>query len=125
MNHKEFVEKYKKGELEVMVHRTNSLRAISAGYLPKRYFWAHTFWSWIWFISIPAGIIFLFIKTWLGILILFFISFLGGQAVRKSAQEFVLEHTLEDENFYKFAVEGGLIIIKELTPINVVKRKSN
>lgn len=116
MKHKEFIEKYKKGEIEVMVNKSNSLKTISAGYLPKQYYWAHTLWSWIWFISIPVGIILLFVNITVGILVLFFISFLGGRAVKKAASQFVLEHAIKNENFYNFAVQNETLIIKEAFP---------
>ena len=112
MEHKEFVKKYKEKKIDVLVNKSLSLKSISAGYLPKQYFWAHTLWSWIWFLSIPIGIILLFIDTVVGILVLFFVSFLGGMAVKKAASQFVLERALEDETFYQFAIESELIIIK-------------
>jgi len=124
MNHKEFVEKYKSGELDVFVNRIYALRMINAGYLPKRYFWANTFWSWVWFLSIPFGIIMLFFNIGIGTLILFFVSFLGGKAVRKSAMEFVLEHALEDEKFFKFAIEDKVIVI-ESSPETKIKTKED
>ncbi len=111
MVHKEFVEKYKAGEISVSVNWKYAFKTINAGYLPKKYFWAHTFWSWVWLLSIPAGIIMLFLNTEVGILILFFVTFLGGKAVRKSGMEFVLKYALENEMFYKFAVESKTIII--------------
>lgn len=113
MNHKEFVKKYKSGKIDVFVHKTYALRTISAGYLPKRYFWAHTFWSWVWVLSIPVGVIMLFFSIGVGILVLFFVSFLGGKAVKKSAMEFILQHALEDEKFFKFALESKTIEIKQ------------
>lgn len=113
ISYKEFVEKYQKGEINVAVHKTNSLKAIDAGYLPKRYFWAHTLWSWFWLLSIPVGIIWLFFDTLSGILILFFISFLGGRAVKKAASQFVLKHALENEDFYNFTIESETLIIKK------------
>ncbi len=118
MTHKEFVEKYNSGKLNVLINRTYALRTISADYLPRRYFWAHTFWSWIWFLSIPAGIIMLFFNIWVGILILFFISFLGGKAVKKSAMQFVLQHALEDEKFFKFAIESKTIVIESIPEVS-------
>ena len=111
ISHEEFVRKYRAREISVLVHKTNSLRAISLEYLPKMYYWAHTFWSWIWLLSIPAGIVMLFIKPWVGILILFFISFLGQRVIKETATQFVLEHALENEIFYKDCIEGKLIII--------------
>lgn len=115
MNYKEFVEKYKSGKLNVSVHKSQALRTISAGYLPKRFFGAHTFWSWIWFLSFPVGIIMLFFNVGIGLLILFFVSFLGGKALKKLAMEFVLEHALEDEGFFKYATESGTIIVEEIS----------
>lgn len=112
MNHKEFIEKYKAGKLDIWINKTLALRTISAGYLPKKYFWAHTLWSWVWFLSIPVGIIMLFFNIGIGVLILFFVSFLGGKAVKKSAMEFVLRHALEDEKFFEFAVKSKAIVIK-------------
>jgi len=45
-------------------------------------------------------------------MILFFVSFLGGRAVKKSAIEFVLDHALENEKFYKFAIESKAILME-------------
>ena len=70
ISHKDFVRMYKAKEISVFIHRANALNSISQGYLPKRYFWAHTIWSWFWFISIPAGIIMLFFNIYVGLGIL-------------------------------------------------------
>lgn len=113
MNHAEFVKKYNNKELEILVNQSDALKVISAGYLPKQYYFAHTLWSWIWFISIPFGIIYLFIELWVGVLVLFFISFLGGKAVKKSASQFVIEHAIDNEMFYKFLIDGEVIILNE------------
>jgi hypothetical protein len=112
MTHKEFVEKYKLGEIKVFVNRAKALRAINNGYLPKNYYWAHTFWSWIWFLCLPFGIIVLFFKWWIGAALLFASIWLG-EAVKRSAMEFVLQHTLENEQFFKFAIETGILEFEE------------
>jgi len=113
MEHKKFVEKYKNGEIEVSVSKGNSLTLTSRGYLPKQYLWVYNIWSLVWFISIPVGIILLFINFGIGILVLFFISFLLHKAITKSVTEFVLEHALKDENFYKFTIQNNTLIIRE------------
>jgi len=82
MDHKEFIEKYKSGEINVFVNRAKALRVINEGYLPKNYYYAHVFWTFVWFLSILAGVIILFLKLWLGIALLFF-SILLGKAVKK------------------------------------------
>jgi len=112
MDHREFVEQYTSGKLSVYINGSYALRVISAGYLPKRYYWAHTFWSWVWLLSIPIGIILLFFNIGIGILVLFFISFLGGKAIKKSAVDFVLQHALEDEQFFNFVLKKKILIIK-------------
>lgn len=50
MNHKEFVEKYKKREISVFINRGKALRLAGEGYLPKPQTYAHLFWSYVWFI---------------------------------------------------------------------------
>ena len=121
MTHKEFIDRYKSGKLDVYVNRSNALRTINNRYVPNRYYWAHTFWSWVWMLSIPAGIIFLFFNLGIGIFILFFVSFLGGKAVKKSTMQFMIDHALENEPFYSFAIKSELIVIK---PRETEQRKS-
>lgn len=113
MTHKEFIDGYKSGKLDVLVNRSNALKTISNRYVPNNYYWVHTFWSWIWMLSIPVGIIFLFFNIGVGILILFFISFLGGKAVKKSAMQFMIDHALENEPFYNFMIKSETIVIKQ------------
>jgi len=117
MDHKEFIEKYKAGEINVFVHRAKALRAISEGYLPKNYWYAIAFWGWIRFLCIPAGIIMLFFKWPLGLALLFAFIWLG-EPIKKSAMEFVLQHALENESFFKFAVEHGILEIEEVAGRN-------
>lgn len=113
ISYKEFVSKYKAGKLNIYVYRSNALKTINMGYLPKRYYWAHTFWSWVWFLSIPLGIIMLFINTTIGVAILFFLSFLGGKAVKQSASNFIIQHALDNKEFYKFVTEGEVLVIRK------------
>ena len=114
ISHKDFVRMYKAKEISVFIHRANALNSISQGYLPKRYFWAHTIWSWFWFISIPAGIIMLFFNIYVGLGILL-VSFFLGKSVKRSAESFILEYALENEEFYKMMVQGEVIVITHST----------
>jgi hypothetical protein len=114
ISHKEFVQKYRGRGIEVLVNRSLALRTISARYVPNRYYYAHTFWSWVWFLLIPTGIILIFTKGLLpgmGVLIL---SALVGSATKKSACQFMIDYALENEVFYKFCVEGKVLIIKKV-----------
>lgn len=112
MNHKEFVEKYKKGEIAVSVDRGKALHTIGQGYLPKRYTYAHYFWTYIWFLLIPVGIVLIFIKGLLigiGVLVL---SFMVGEAAKKSAFQFILEYAIENEEFYNACIKAEVLVIK-------------
>ncbi|MCU1311207.1 MAG: hypothetical protein JWO20_2332 [Candidatus Angelobacter sp.] len=61
MLHSEFKEAWKDGRLQVDVDRSTA-RLVTAGYLPKRYFWATTFWGLVWIGLIIAGpLLFFFI----------------------------------------------------------------
>lgn len=115
MSHKEFVEKYKTGKIIVSIHRSLSISLAGEGHLPKRYFLATNIWSLIVVLSILAGIVLLFIRIYIGILLLLF-SFFGWRAIKQSAMEFVLEYALENENFYNFAVDNKIIVIRQNTP---------
>ena len=117
VSHKNFVRLYRSKKINAYIHRSNALRVISEGWLPKRYFWIHTIWSWIWFVSIPAGIIMLFFNVYIGLTILFFISLLVGMSVNRAAGGFVLKYALENEEFYKKIIQGKVLIIEYIKPI--------
>ncbi len=111
MTHQEFIRVYKSGQITVGVNRSLSLRLMRTPFIPKRYRAAYLFWSWIMMLSFPAGIIVvILVKWWAGVMLIVF-----GLAlffpIRKSACEFVLEHALEDEEFYKWAVESDVLNI--------------
>lgn len=112
VSHKSFVRLYKANKLSVYIHRSNALRSISQNYLPRKYFWIHTIWSWAWFLTIPAGIIMLFFNLYWGLAI-FLLSFFLYKHVKRMAQRFVVEYALENEEFYKMMVEGAVLVIKE------------
>jgi hypothetical protein len=56
----------------------------------------------------------LFFNIYLGLGILL-LSFFLGKAVKKSAQEFVLEYALENEEFYKLMIQGEVIVITRVS----------
>jgi len=113
MMYDEFVRAYKSGQITVAVNRHLALRAMSSPYVAKRYKAAHLFWTWIWFLSIPAGItIIILVKWWIGLIVLV-LGFFLPRAIKESSTEFVLEQALEDEEFYHFAINAGLLKISE------------
>ena len=113
MEHSEFVDAYKNRTRKIYVTRSKALQAVNEGFLPKRYQYAHIFWSWVWVLSYPAGIaIMIFEKWWIGLIFLVFVPGTISAAVKKSAFNFVIEHALEDPKFYTFAVANGIITIE-------------
>lgn len=113
MDHAEFIAVCKNGSRKIYVTRSKALHAVSEGFLPKRYQHAHLFWSWVWFLSYPAGIaIMIFQKWWVGLIFLVFVPGMISAAVKKSAFDFIVEHALENPDFYAFAVANGIITIE-------------
>jgi hypothetical protein len=111
MMHNEFVKAYKSGQITVAVNRRLALRSMRSPYVAKRYKAAHLFWTWVWFLSIPAGItLMILVKWWIGLAVLV-VGFFLPRAIRESSTDFVLEQALEDEGFYDFAINAGLLKI--------------
>ena len=113
MDHAEFVDAYKNGTHSIYVTRSKALRAVNEGYLPRRYQYAHIFWSWVWFLSFPGGIALMIFQKWrIGLIFLIFVPGTISAAVKKTAFEFVVEHAVEDADFYSFAVANGIINVE-------------
>jgi len=114
MIHSEFINKYNNGEIKIHVNRSLALRVMNTKLLPKRYQYAHIFWSWVWILSIPAAIVcIIWVKWWVGLLVLVFVTPVISKATKKSACQFMIDHALEDQEFYNYAIEKGIIICEE------------
>lgn len=112
MTYTEYKEKRARGLLKAGIDNSVALRLMD--YLPKRYQYAHIFWSWVWMLSIPAAILLMiFVKWWVGLLVLVFVTPTIFSAAKKSAAQFVLEHADENEEFFNRLVEKNLLIFKE------------
>ncbi len=99
------------GRILAGLENSTALRLIE--HLPKRYQYAHLFWSWVWMLSIPAFIcVSIFYKWWVGLLLLVTVTPIISRATKKSAAEFVLEHAENNEEFFNLLVEKNLLIFK-------------
>jgi uncharacterized membrane protein YdbT with pleckstrin-like domain len=115
VTHSEFVEAWKSRRIAVRVNKELALRVMSSPDMPRRYRAAHHFWAWIWLFSIPLAIALgIFVKWWVGLIVLI-VGFLLPRAIKKSAMEFVIEHSVEDGEFYDKAINSGLLIVDENT----------
>jgi hypothetical protein len=54
-----------------------------------------------------------FYKWWVGLLMLFFLTPGLSSSTKKSAMQFMIDHALENPEFYAFAIEKGVIRIQE------------
>ena len=113
MEYNVFKEKYKNKSLNLYINNKLALRAISEHWLPNNYYWAHTFFSWLWLLSIPLGLYMLFVNIGKGILILFFVSYLGGKVIKKTASQFVVDYSLVNEDFYYKAIEAEILVVAD------------
>jgi hypothetical protein len=114
MEHSEFAHGYRAGLLKAHVDQSAALRLANSGALPRRFRAAHTFWTWVWFLSFPAAIAcFVWVRWWVGATILV-VGFLLPRAIKRSASEFVLEHALEDAAFYDQMAEAGVLRVSQL-----------
>jgi hypothetical protein len=110
MEHSEFVRAWRAGELLVDVDRSKALAVAGSKLLPKRYQAAHLFWSWVWLLTVPAAIAVMFLyKWWVGVLILLLVTPALSRATKRSAMQFMMDHALENPDFYRLAVDQGVI----------------
>ena len=113
MEHSEFVRSWNEGKLEVDVDRSKALQIANSKMLPKRYQAALIFWSWVWILLIPAAFVVMYFYTWwAGLLLLVFLTPALSSSIRKSAMQFMIDHSIENPEFYQFAVTKGVIRVR-------------
>lgn len=113
MNHSEFVDGWKSGKIAVDVDRSKALKIASSKVLPKRYQTAHMFWSWVWMLSIPAAFALMYFYTWwAGLLSLVVVTPTLSNSTKKSAMQFMIDHSVENPEFYELAVAEGVLRVQ-------------
>jgi len=111
MTYEEYKRKRKETKLCAGIDQSTALRLIH--YLPKKYQIPHAFFSWVWMLSIPAAILLsIFVKWWIGLVVIFFITPAIYGGTKKSAAQSVLEYAEEDEDFFNQLVEQNLLVFK-------------
>jgi hypothetical protein len=114
MEHAEFVQSWNQGKLEIDVDRSKALQIAGSKMLPKRYQAAHIFWSWVWILSIPAAFAVMYFYTWwAGLLLLVVLTPVLSSSTKKSAMQFMIDHSVENPEFYQFAVSEGVIRVRQ------------
>ena len=93
MEHGEFVRLYRAGQVAVAIDDGTARHLVeNHPDMPRRYYYAHLFWSWVWLLT---GIISLGL-----IPVLFRIK----TAINEAARSFVTEFALENSEFYDKAI---------------------
>lgn len=114
MEHSEFVQGWKDGKLAIDVDRGKALQLAGSNMLPKRYQVAHMFWSWVWILSIPAALAVMFLyKWWAGLVMLVFVTPLLSKSTKTAAFQFMIDHSIENPDFYQFALSQGVIRVRQ------------
>lgn len=114
MDHSEFVRLWNEGKLEIDVDRSKALQIANSKMLPKRYQVAHLFWSWAWILSIPAAFaVMYFYRWWAGLLLLVFLTPALTSSTKKSAMQYMIDHSIENPEFYQFAASEGVIRVRQ------------
>ena len=111
MNYDEYRALNSSGQVKLGVNNSVALGLVE--HLPGRYRAAHNFWSWTWMLSIPGFIaVAIFVKWWIGLGLLFFVTPAIAKSVKKSAAEFVLEHAEANEDFFNTLAEQELLLFQ-------------
>jgi hypothetical protein len=110
LTHEEFRNSWSGGHLKIDVDRSRALQLATGGYLPKRYFYATTFWASIWILLIIAGPLFMFFYAWWAGLLSWIVAAVLFGAIKTSACQHVIEHSY-DEQFYADMTQRSILRI--------------
>lgn len=110
MDFSEFVSGYQAGTVRAHVDRSRAMRVCNnSPALPRRYRTAHLIWKNISFFLILGGLISLFWVPWWAGSGAVVLGLLIAPAVQKSAAQFVLQYSLEDESFFRQMQDAGVV----------------
>jgi hypothetical protein len=111
MTYEEYINLRKLGCIKAGIENSKAIGLID--YLPRKYQYAHYFWSWIWLLSIPGFIcVAIFVKWWIGLLLIIFITPLLSKSTKRSAAQFVLEYAEENKDFFEALVKNNILDFK-------------
>jgi hypothetical protein len=104
-NYQQFLEKYKKGEVVVLVNKSKAGDFVMSEFGDKHNKPAHLFWIWLGILLIfPVSVIFWIIFGWIHALGSIILGLIINSAARKSATQFVLQNMLESEDFWDYVL---------------------
>jgi hypothetical protein len=113
MDFSEFVSGYQAGTVRAHVDRNQAMRVCAnSPALPRRYRTAHLIWKNISFFLVLGGLISLLWVPWWAGLGAAVLGLLIAPAVQKSAAQYVLQYSLEDESFFRQMQDAGVLTVE-------------
>ena len=110
MDFSEFVSGYRAGTVRAHVDRSQAMRVCgNSPALPRRYRTKHLIWKNISFFLVFGGLISVLWVPWWAGLGAAVLGLLIAPAVQKSAAQFVLQYSLEDETFFRQMQDDGVL----------------
>ena len=105
ITYQQFLEKYKKGEVIVLVNKSKAGDFVMSEFGDKHNKPAHLFWTWLGILLVfPAPIILWIIFGWIYALGSLILGLMINSAARKSAAQFVLQNMIESEDFWDYVL---------------------
>jgi hypothetical protein len=115
MEHQEFISNWRAKRVEVDVDRAKALEIANAKtVLPARYQQEYLWWTAAWLLTLPAALAAaVFLKWWVGLVVLLFLTPALFKATNKRAKRFMIDYALENGDFYSYAVDCEVIRVRQ------------
>ena len=111
MTHSEFVALFRAKQISVRANLSLALHVMNANVMPMRYRAAHIFWTWVWFLMFPAALALGIWYSWWAALVCFLAAGPVKAGFKHSGAESVLEHALDNEEFYNAMMKVNMFHI--------------
>ncbi len=126
MDHADFVRAYRSGTVSVRVDKHIALRLVESSTMPRHYKRVYVFWTAAWGLAIPAAVAVLVLAGWWAGLVMLLVALVLPSIIRHTVCEIVLDYALENEGFYRLALESKALVIEgepDPAPISPPRRR--
>jgi len=106
---------YKLGKVIFRVKMSQASGIAAVAPMKKIYRAAVLFWFIAFIVSIITGIVLLFIKNWIWGISLVILGFVINAANRKSAAQFIIKYSLENDDYFRYALSREVLSIHNKT----------
>lgn len=111
LDHEEFVRGYREGGLEVEVDDERASKLITEGGMGDALKINALVWGGAWLVSLIGGAVMALVHSWWW-LVLIGVGLVLPQGLKRINKRAVLQASLEDESFYRNALEFGVVILR-------------